>query len=127
VKWNTNAFFQKVLLKLRYYSWKYPDKELSKYITIRNYQVFSIDFRRIDRLLVQKNLGALLSTPRIEYEKRSDTVQLFVYEWFWSITGIWFLIFINKEFFFCIDEGYKSLGKSKIFIERLNYFSKFIC
>jgi putative DNA primase/helicase len=107
------------------------DKELSKKIIDTELSgVFNWVLEGLDRLLLQKNFSkcAAIDNARIEYEKKSDSVQLFIIENGFEVsTSKYILISELHKIYktFCTEDGYKPLGKSK-FIERLNYLNLFV-
>jgi putative DNA primase/helicase len=107
------------------------DKELSKKIIDTELSgVFNWVLEGLDRLLLQKNFSkcAAIDNARIEYEKKSDSVQLFIMENGFEVsTTKHILISVLHKMYktFCTEDGYKPLGKSK-FIERLNHLNLFV-
>jgi putative DNA primase/helicase len=107
------------------------DKELSKKIIDSELSgVFNWVLEGLDRLLIQKNFSkcAAIDNARIEYEKQNDSVQLFIIENGFEVSISKYILIseLHKMYkTFCIEDGYKSLGKSK-FIERLNHLNLFV-
>lgn len=107
------------------------DKELSKRIIDTELSgVFNWVLEGLDRLLLQKNFSkcAAIDNARIEYEKKSDSVQLFIIENGFEVSTSKYILIsdLHKMYkTFCTEDGYKPLGKSK-FIERLNHLNLFV-
>lgn len=129
----TNAFFRRFLIIK--FDVTIPesdqDKELSKKIINAELSgVFNWILEGLDRLLLQKNFSkcAAVDNARSDYEKQSDSVRLFVVENGFELSASKYILIsdLHKMYkTFCIEDGYKPLGKSK-FIERLNYLHYFV-
>lgn len=129
----TNAFFRRFLIIS--FDVTIPednqDKELSKKIIDAELSgVFNWILEGLDRLLLQKNFSkcAAIDNARSDYEKQSDSVHLFISENGFEASAsenilISELYPMYKSF--CIEEGFKLLGKSK-FIARLNHLKLFV-
>lgn len=124
----TNAFFRRFLIV--HFDVTIPedqqDKELSKKIIADELSgVFNWILDGLDRLLLQKNFSkcAAIDNARSDYEKQSDSLQLFI-----STNGfkasiketVLISVLYSEYMNFCSEEGCNFLGKSK-FIARLKY------
>lgn len=107
------------------------DKELSKKIIESELSgVFNWILEGLDRLLLQKNFSkcTAIDNARSEYEKQSDSVQLFINENGFKTSSTEYVLIsdLHKLYkAFCDDDGLKPLGKSK-FIKRLDYLKLFV-
>lgn len=129
----TNAFFRRFLIIK--FDVTIPesgqDKELSKKIIDAELAgVFNWILEGLDRLLLQKNFSkcAAVDNARSDYEKQSDSVRLFVVENGFQVSPSKYILIseLHKMYkTFCIEDGYKPLGKSK-FIERLNHLTYYV-
>lgn len=129
----TNAFFRRFLIIS--FDVTIPecdqDKQLSnKIIASELSGVFNWILEGLDRLLLQKNFSscAAIDSARSAYEKQSDSVHLFLTEnGFEKSTTEQILIseLYPMYIYFCKEEGFKLLGKSK-FIARLNHIKLFV-
>ncbi|MBG6110794.1 putative DNA primase/helicase [Flavobacterium sp. CG_9.10] len=129
----TNAFFRRFLIME--FDVTIPeskqDKELSKKIIETELSgVFNWVLEGLDRLLIQKNFSkcAAIDNARSEYEKQSDSVQLFINENGFEKSATKYILIseMHKMYkSFCIEDNYKPLGKSK-FIQRLNHLNLFV-
>lgn len=125
---HTNAFFRRFLIIK--FDETIPednqDKELSKKIIDAELSgVFNWILEGLDRLLLQKNFSkcAAIDNARSEYEKQSDSVHLFISQNGFEASATENILI--SELYpmyksFCIEEGFKLLGKSK-FIDRLKH------
>jgi putative DNA primase/helicase len=130
---HTNAYFRRFLIIG--FDVTIPeanqDKQLpQKIISSELSGVFNWILQGLDRLLEQKNFSKCeaVDSARSDYEKQSDSVQLFISEMgFKASTTEYFLI---SELYpqyktFCIEDGYRPVGKSN-FIKRLNHYKIFV-
>jgi putative DNA primase/helicase len=125
---HSNAFFRRFLI-LEFdvtIAEGDQDKELSKKIIDAELSgVFNWILEGLDRLLFQKNFSkcAAIDNARSAYEKQSDSVHLFITENGFEVSTT-NNILISELYpmykSFCIEEGFKLLGKSK-FIDRLKH------
>lgn len=107
------------------------DKQLSQKIIQNELSgIFNWIMRGLDRLLEQKNFSKCdaIDNARTEYEKQSDSVQLFITEHEYLPSNDNFILISSlyvdyKDF--CIEDGYRPLGK-KNFIERLEKNKLFV-
>jgi putative DNA primase/helicase len=125
---HTNAYFRRFLIigfDITIPETK-QDKQLAQKIINNELSgVFNWILQGLDRLLEQKNFSKCdaIDNARSNYEKQSDSVQLFLTEYEYKIssdnyTQISLLYPQYKSF--CIEDGYKPLGKTR-FIQRLNH------
>jgi putative DNA primase/helicase len=129
----TNAFFRRFLIMefdVTIHE-SNQDKELSKKIIEAELSgVFNWVLEGLDRLLIQKNFSrcAAIDNARREYEKQSDSVQLFIIENGFEVSTSEYILIPDLYVMyktFCVEEGYKPVGK-KIFIKRLNDLKLFV-
>lgn len=129
----TNAFFRRFLIINFDVTIQEcdQDKQLSsKIIASELSGVFNWILEGLDRLLIQKKFSKCVAIDNalINYEKQSDSVHQFISEngFKASLTEH---ILISELYpmykYFCKEEGFKPLGKSK-FIERLNHLKLFV-
>jgi len=129
---HTNAYFRRFLIIG--FDVTIPedkqDKQLSQKIIQNELSgVFNWILQGLDRLLEQKKFSKCdaIDNAIIEYEKQSDSVQLFIdgYEYVPSDTYILISILYIDYKNFCIEDGYRAVGKSN-FIKRLNHLRLFV-
>ena len=107
------------------------DKQLpNKIIQNELSGVFNWILQGLDRLLEQKNFSKCeaIDNARSDYEKQSDSVQLFICEnGFNKSTNDYILIsqLYPQYKNFCFEDGYKPVGKSN-FIKRLGHYKIFV-
>lgn len=129
----TNAFFRRFLIIS--FDVTIPecdqDKQLSnKIIASELSGVFNWILEGLDRLLLQKNFSkcAAIDNARSAYEKQSDSVHLFISENGFEASATEHILISElypMYIYFCKEEGFKLLGKSK-FIARLNHLKLFV-
>ena len=130
---HTNAFFRRFLIIG--FDVTIPedeqDKELANKIIKNELSgVFNWVLKGLDRLVEQKKFSKCesIDNARIDYEKQSDSVQLFIseFEYKASPTEYTLISSLYVEYkTFCIEDGYRPVGKSK-FIQRLNHYKIFV-
>jgi putative DNA primase/helicase len=130
---HTNAYFRRFLIIG--FDITIPEEKQDKQLPNKIIQnelsgVFNWILRGLDRVLVQKNFSKCLAVEnaRSDYEKQSDSVQLFINE-FGFIKSAEDYILISDLYpqykMFCIEDGYRPVGKTK-FIQRLNHYKIFV-
>jgi putative DNA primase/helicase len=103
------------------------DKQLpQKIINNELSGVFNWILQGLDRLLEQKRFSKCeaVENARRDYEKQSDSVQLFIIEYDYKTSSTYFTLISElfpKYKSFCIEDGYRPVGKSN-FIKRLNHY-----
>lgn len=130
---HTNAYFRRFLI-IGFdvtISEKDQDKELpQKIISSELSGVFNWILQGLDRLLEQKNFSKCdaIDNARTDYEKQSDSVQLFISEMSFrpSIKEFVLISELYPQYkYFCIEDGYRPVGKSN-FIKRLNHYKIYV-
>lgn len=130
---HTNAYFRRFLI-IGFdvtISEDRQDKQLpNKIINNELSGVFNWILQGLDRLLEQKNFSKCeaIENARSNYEKQSDSVQLFISEMqYKSSTTDYVLIsdLYPRYKIFCNEDGYRPVGKTK-FIQRLNHYKIFV-
>ena len=107
------------------------DKQLpNKIIQSELSGVFNWILKGLDRLLEQKKFSKCeaVDNARSDYEKQSDSVQLFVSEMEYKASTTEYILISElypRYKTFCIEDGYRPVGKTK-FIQRLNHFKIFV-
>ncbi|RXP46872.1 DNA primase [Lutibacter sp. HS1-25] len=130
---HTNAYFRRFLIIG--FTETIPDDKQDKQLANKIIQselsgVFNWILKGLDRVLEQKKFSKCeaIDNARSDYEKQSDSVQLFISEFdYQKSTDEYTLI---SELYppyktFCIEDGYRPVGKSK-FIQRLNHYKIFV-
>lgn len=130
---HTNAYFRRFMIIN--FDVTIPEDKQDKQLPNKIIQnelsgVFNWILQGLDRLLEQKNFSKCeaIDNARSDYEKQSDSVQLFISESeFKKSSNDYILI---SELYpqyknFCFEDGYKPVGKSK-FIKRLEHYKIFI-
>lgn len=130
---HTNAYFRRFLIIG--FDVTIPeeqqDKQLpSKIIENELSGVFNWILQGLDRLIAQKNFSKCeaVDNARSDYEKQSDSVQLFVSEMEYKKSTTEYILISElypKYKFFCSEDGYRPVGKTK-FIQRLNHYKIFV-
>ncbi|WP_188050715.1 phage/plasmid primase, P4 family [Flavobacterium sp. GP15] len=107
------------------------DKQLpQKIISSELSGVFNWILQGLDRLLEQKNFSKCeaIDNARSDYEKQSDSVQLFISEMGFKASVNDFVLISDlypQYKMFCNEDGYRPVGKSN-FIKRLNHYKIFV-
>lgn len=92
--------------------------------------VFNWILLGLDRVLAQRKFSECkaIEDARSDYEKQSDSVQLFISEMGYKTSTTEFVLiselYINYKIF-CNEDGYRPVGKSK-FIQRLNHYKIYV-
>lgn len=107
------------------------DKQLPNKIIKKELSgVFNWILQGLDRVLEQKNFSKCeaVDNARSDYEKQSDSVQLFITEMEYKTSTTDYILISElypKYKTFCNEDGYRPVGKSK-FIQRLNHYKIFV-
>nr|WP_315171025.1 phage/plasmid primase, P4 family [uncultured Flavobacterium sp.] len=130
---HTNAYFRRFLIIG--FDVTIPEEKQDKQLPNKIIQselsgVFNWILQGLDRVLLQKNFSKCeaIENARSDYEKQSDSVQLFISEMeYKSSTTDYILIseLYPKYKTFCNEDGYRPVGKEK-FKLRLNHFKIFV-
>lgn len=129
----TNAFFRRFLI-INFdvtVAECDQDKQLSnKIIASELSGVFNWILEGLERLLLQNNFStcAAIDDARSAYERQSDSVYLFIAENGFEASATEHILISElypMYIYFCKEEGFKLLGKSK-FIARLNHLKLFV-
>jgi putative DNA primase/helicase len=130
---HTNAYFRRFMIvnfdvTIPEHS---QDKELpQKIIQTELSGVFNWILLGLDRVLVQRKFSECkaIENARSDYEKLSDSVQLFISEMGYKTSTTEFILiselYLNYKIF-CNEDGYRPVGKSK-FIQRLNHYKIYV-
>ena len=130
---HTNAYFRRFLIIG--FDVTIPedlqDKQLpNKIIQNELSGVFNWILQGLDRVLEQKNFSKCeaIDNARSDYEKQSDSVQLFINEFDYNKSANDYTLI--SELYpqykgFCIEDGYRPVGKTK-FIKRLEHYKIFV-
>ena len=130
---HTNAYFRRFLI-IGFdvtISEENQDKELANKIIKNELSgVFNWVLKGLDRLLEQKNFSKCeaIDNARIDYEKQSDSVQLFITEFEFRISDKEYILISHlypQYKSFCIEDGYRPVGKTK-FIQRLKHYKIYV-
>ncbi len=130
---HTNAFFRRFLI-VGFdvtIAESQQDKELAKKIINNELSgVFNWILQGLDRILKQKNFSKCeaIDNARANYEKQSDSVKMFIEEYRYKTSSMKYtLIKIMYEQYraFCIEDGYRPVGKSN-FMKRLAHYKVFV-
>ncbi len=130
---HTNAFFRRFLI-VGFdvtISEDKQDKQLANKIIQNELSgVFNWILQGLDRVLEQKNFSKCeaIDNARSDYEKQSDSVQLFIneFEYHKSPNDYTLISQLYPQYKgFCIEDGYRPVGKTK-FIQRLNHYKIFV-
>ncbi|AOW11356.1 DNA primase [Flavobacterium gilvum] len=126
---HTNAYFRRFLIIN--FDVTIPedkqDKQLSQKIIQNELPgVFNWTLQGLDRVLEQKNFSKCESVDnaRSDYEKQSDSVQLFISEMEYKVSATDYILISElfpKYKAFCIEDNYRPVGKSN-FIKRLKHY-----
>ena len=107
------------------------DKQLPQKIVNNELSgVFNWILKGLDRLLEQKNFSKCeaIDNARSDYEKQSDSVQLFITEMEYKTSPTEYIL-ISELYLryknFCNEDGYRAVGKQN-FIKRLNHYKIFV-
>ncbi|WP_369753337.1 phage/plasmid primase, P4 family [Flavobacterium sp. WC2409] len=130
---HTNAYFRRFLIIG--FDVTIPedrqDKQLPQKIIKNELSgVFNWILKGLDRVLEQKNFSKCeaIDNARSDYEKQSDSVQLFITEMDFKISVNEYIL-ISELYpqykMFCIEDGYRPVGKTK-FIQRLKHYKIFV-
>ncbi|MCB6087592.1 DNA primase family protein [Flavobacterium psychrophilum] len=130
---HTNAYFRRFLIIG--FDVTIPedkqDKQLpQKIINTELSGVFNWILQGLDRVLEQKKFSKCdaVDNARSDYEKQSDSVQLFITEMEYK-TATTNYVLISELYLkykaFCNEDGYRAVGKTK-FIQRLNHYKIFV-
>ena len=130
---HTNAYFRRFLIIG--FDVTIPedrqDKQLpNKIIESELSGVFNWILQGLDRVLEQKKFSKCeaVDNARSDYEKQSDSVQLFISEMEYK-TSTTDYILISELYprykMFCSEDGYRPVGKTK-FIQRLNHYKIYV-
>ena len=130
---HTNAYFRRFLI-IGFdvtIAEDQQDKQLpNKIIQNELSGVFNWILQGLDRLLEQKNFSKCeaIDNARTDYEKQSDSVQLFINEFDYtkSVDEYTLISELYPQYkSFCVEDGYRPVGKTK-FIQRLNHYKIFV-
>lgn len=130
---HTNAYFRRFMIIN--FDVTIPEEKQDKQLPNKIIQnelsgVFNWILTGLDRVLEQKNFSKCqaIENARSDYEKQSDSVQLFICEYdYKKSTNEYVLIsalYPNYKSF-CIEDGYRAVGKIK-FMQRLNHYKIFV-
>lgn len=130
---HTNAYFRRFMIIG--FDVTIPENKQDKQLPNKIIQnelsgVFNWILQGLDRVMEQKNFSKCeaVDNARSNYEKQSDSVQLFITEMEYK-TSTTDYILISELYprykTFCIEDGYRPVGKSK-FIQRLNHYKIFV-
>lgn len=126
---HTNAFFRRFLIIG--FDITIPenkqDKDLANKIIKNELSgVFNWVLKGLDRLIEQKQFSKCeaIDNARVDYEKQSDSVQLFISEYEYKSSASEYMLIsslypLYKNF--CVEDGYRPVGKTK-FIQRLIHY-----
>lgn len=130
---HTNAYFRRFMIIN--FDVTIPEERQDKQLPVKIIDhelsgVFNWILKGLDRVLEQKNFSKCeaIDNARSDYEKQSDSVQLFISEnGFTKATDDYVLIsdLYPQYKNFCIEDGYKPVGKSN-FIKRLGHYKIFV-
>lgn len=129
---HTNAYFRRFLIIG--FDVTIPedrqDKQLpQKIINNELSGVFNWILQGLDRLMVQKNFSSCeaIENARTNYERQSDSVKMFVdeFEYEASTDYTTIIILYSQYKSFCIEDGYRPVGKTK-FMKRLEHYKIFV-
>lgn len=130
---HTNAYFRRFLIIG--FDITIPESQQDKQLPqkiIKNELsgVFNWILKGLDRVMEQKNFSKCeaIDNARSDYEKQSDSVQLFITELGYTTSTTEYILISElfpKYRMFCNEDGYRPVGKSK-FIQRLNHFKIFV-
>jgi putative DNA primase/helicase len=130
---HTNAYFRRFLIIG--FDVTIPedrqDKQLpNKIIDSELSGVFNWILQGLDRVLEQKKFSKCeaVDNARSNYEKQSDSVQLFITEMDYKISATDYILISElypRYKMFCSEDGYRPVGKTK-FIQRLNHYKIFV-
>jgi putative DNA primase/helicase len=130
---HTNAYFRRFLIIG--FDVTIPESQQDKQLPqkiIKNELsgVFNWILKGLDRVLEQKNFSKCeaIDNARSDYEKQSDSVQLFINELGFKTSTTEFVlisvIYLQYKSF-CFDDGYRPVGKIK-FVQRLKHYKIFV-
>ena len=130
---HTNAYFRRFLIIG--FDVTIPEEKQDKQLPNKIIQnelsgVFNWILQGLDRVMEQKNFSKCeaVDNARSDYEKQSDSVQLFISEMEYKASTVNYILISElypKYKTFCIEDGYRPVGKSK-FIQRLNHYKIFV-
>ena len=130
---HTNAYFRRFLIIG--FDVTIPEDKQDKQLPQKIIQnelsgVFNWILQGLDRVLEQKNFSKCeaVDNARSDYEKQSDSVQLFISEMEYKTSTTDYVLISElypKYKTFCIEDGYRPVGKTK-FIQRLNHNKIFV-
>jgi putative DNA primase/helicase len=130
---HTNAYFRRFMIIN--FDVTIPEDKQDKQLPNKIIQnelsgVFNWILEGLDRVLEQKNFSKCeaIDNARSDYEKQSDSVQLFISECDYKKSTkehILISVLYPQYKSFCIEDGYRAVGKTK-FIQRLNHYKIFV-
>lgn len=130
---HTNAYFRRFLIIG--FDVTIPEDKQDKQLPQKIIQnelsgVFNWMLKGLDRVMEQKNFSKCeaVENARSDYEKNSDSVQLFITEMEYKISTTNYILISElypKYKTFCVEDGYRPVGKTK-FIQRLNHYKIFV-
>lgn len=130
---HTSAYFRRFLIIG--FDVTIPEGRQDKQLPIKIIQnelsgVFNWILQGLKRVLEQKNFSKCeaVDNARSEYEKQSDSVQLFITELAYKTSTTEFVLIpelFQKYRNFCFEDGYRPVGKIK-FIQRLKHYKIFV-
>jgi putative DNA primase/helicase len=130
---HTNAYFRRFLIIG--FDVTIPEDKQDKQLPNKIIQselsgVFNWILQGLDRVMEQKNFSKCeaVDNARSNYEKNSDSVQLFITEMEYKTSTTDYVLIselYQRYKIFCNEDGYRPVGKSK-FIQRLNHYKIFV-
>jgi putative DNA primase/helicase len=130
---HTNAYFRRFLIIG--FDVTIPEDKQDKQLPNKIIQselsgVFNWILKGLDRVMEQKNFSKCeaVDNARSDYEKQSDSVQLFISETEYKTSTTEYILISElypKYKMFCNEDGYRPVGKTK-FIQRLNHYKIFV-
>lgn len=130
---HTNAYFRRFLIIG--FDVTIPEDKQDKQLPQKIIQnelsgVFNWMLKGLDRVMEQKNFSKCeaVDNARSDYEKQSDSVQLFITEMEYKTSTTDYVLISElypKYKMFCNEDGYRPVGKTK-FIQRLNHYKIFV-
>ena len=130
---HTNAYFRRFMIIN--FDVTIPEDKQDKQLPNKIIQnelsgVFNWILEGLDRVLEQNNFSKCeaIDNARSNYEKQSDSVQLFISECDYKKSAkehILISVLFPQYKSFCIEDGYRAVGKTK-FIQRLNHYKIFV-
>ena len=130
---HTNAYFRRFLIIG--FDVTIPEDKQDKQLPQKIIQnelsgVFNWMLKGLDRVMEQKNFSKCeaVDNARSDYEKQSDSVQLFITEMEYKTSTTDYVLISElypKYKMFCNEDGYRPVGKTK-FIQRLSHYKIFV-